>query len=140
MRKGDNISPKLFTACLQYAIINQINWEGKEINIDGEHLSDLIFADDIVLVAKSPEELESMRTDIHLTSNPVGFSMNLNKTKVMLNETSITSTVTVDGNVIEKVDRYVYLGKTVTQAGISFLGSRDALHWDGQRSARWPTS
>ena len=43
--------------------------------------------------------------------------MNLSKTKVMLNETAITSTVTVDGNVIEKVARYVYLGKTVTQAG-----------------------
>ena len=117
VRQGDNISPKLFTACLQDAIINKINWEGKGINIDGEHLSHLIFADDIVLVAKSPEELESMLTDIHLASKPVGLSMNLNKTKVMLNETTITSTVTVDGNVIEKVDKYVYLGKTMTQAG-----------------------
>ena len=39
VRQGDNISPKLFTACLQDAIINKINWEGKGINIDGEHLS-----------------------------------------------------------------------------------------------------
>ena len=29
VRQGDNISPKLFTACLQDAIINKINWEGK---------------------------------------------------------------------------------------------------------------
>ena len=43
--------------------------------------------------------------------------MNLSKTKVVLNETSTMSTVTVDINVIENVDRYVYLGKTVTQAG-----------------------
>ena len=136
MRQGDNISPKLFTACLQDAIINKINWEDKGINIDGEHLSHLIFADDIVLVAKSPEELESMLTDIHLASKPVGLSMNLSKTKVMLNESATTSTVAVDGNTIEKVDRYVYLGKTVTQAGISFLRSRGALHWDGQHSAR----
>ena len=69
VRQGDNISPKLFTACLQDAIINKINWEDKGINIDGEHLSHLIFADDIVLVAKSPEELESMLSDIHLASN-----------------------------------------------------------------------
>ena len=117
VRQGDNISPKLFTACLQDAIINKINWEGKGINIDGEHLSHLIFADDIVLVAKSPEELESMLTDIHLASKSVGLSMNLSKTKVMLNESATTSTVAVDGNTIEKVDRYVYLGKTVTQAG-----------------------
>ena len=43
--------------------------------------------------------------------------MNLSKTKVMLNESATSSTVAVDGNTIEKVDRYVYLGKRVTQAG-----------------------
>ena len=58
-----------------------------------------------------------MLTDIHLASKPSGLSMNPSKTTVMLNETTITSTVTVDGNVIEKVDRYAYLGNTVTQAG-----------------------
>ena len=127
VRQGDTISPKLFTACLQDAIINKINWKGKGINIDDEHLSHLIFADDIVLVAKSPQELES----IHLASKPVGLSMNLSKTNVMLNETSITSTVTVDGNVIEKVARYVYLGKTVTQAGdlLPEIKRRIALGW-----------
>ena len=117
MRQGDNISSKLFTACLQDAIINQINWEDKGINIDGKHLSHLIFADDIVLVAKYPEELESMLIDIRLASKPVGLSMNLSKAKVMLNENATTYTVAVDGHTIEKVDRYVYLGKTVTQAG-----------------------
>ena len=81
-----------------------------------------------------------MLTDIHLASKPVGLSMNLSKTKVMLNESATTSTVAVDGNTIEKVDRYVYLGKTVTQAGGPFRRSRGALHWDGQHSARWPTS
>ena len=131
VRQGDNISPKLFTACLQDAIINKINLEGKWINIDGEHLSHLIFADDIVLIAKSPEELESMLTDIHLASKPVGLSMNLTKTKVMLNETAITSTVTVYGNVIENVDRYAYLGKTVTEAGdlLPEIKRRIALGW-----------
>ena len=131
VRQGDNISPKLFTACLQDAIINKINWEDKGINIDGEHLSHLIFADYIVLVAKSPEELESMLTDIQLASKPVGLSMNLSKTKVMLNESATTSTVAVDGNTIEKVDRYVYLGKTVTQAGdlLPEIKRRIALGW-----------
>ena len=100
----------------------------------------MIFADDIVLVAKSPEELESMLTDIHLAIKPLGLSMNLSKTNVMLNESATTSTVAVDGNTIEKVYRYVYLGKTATQAGISFLRSRGVLHWDEQHSVRWPTS
>ena len=73
-----------------------------------------------------------MLTDIHLASKPVGLSMNLSKTKVMLNESATTSTVAVDGNTIEKVDRYVYLGKTVTQAGDLLLPEikrRIALGW-----------
>ena len=72
-----------------------------------------------------------MFTDIHLASKPVGLSMNLSKTKVMLNETAITSTVTVDGNIIENVDRYMYLGKTVTQAGDLHpeIKRRIALGW-----------
>ena len=57
--------------------------------------------------------------------------MNLSKTKAMLNETATTSTVTVDGNVIENVDRYVYLGKTVTEAGdlLPKIKRRIALGW-----------
>ena len=67
-------------------------------------MSHLIFADDIVLIPKSPEELGSMLTDIHLVSKPVGLRMDLSKTNVMLNENAITSTVAVGGNTIEKVD------------------------------------
>ena len=74
-----------------------------------------------------------MLTDIHIASKPVGISMNLRrpKTKEMLNENAITSTVTVDGNVIENVDRYVYLGKTVTQAVdlLPEIKRRIALGW-----------
>ena len=57
--------------------------------------------------------------------------MNLTKTNVMLNENVITSTVAVDMNIIEKVDRYVYLGKTVTQAGdlLPEMKRRIALEW-----------
>ena len=42
---------------------------------------------------------------LHLASKPVSLSMNLSKTKVMLNESATTSTVAVDGNTTEKVDR-----------------------------------
>ena len=67
-------------------------------------------------MAKSPDELESMLNDIHLASIPVGISMNLSKT----NENAITSTVVVHRNSIEKVSRYVYLGKTVSRVGDFF--------------------
>ena len=46
----------------------------------------LDFTDDSPGSLKSPNGLESMLTDIHLATKPVGLSMNLSKTKVMLNE------------------------------------------------------
>ncbi len=49
----------------------------------------------------------------------------------MLNENNTTSMVAVDGDTIEKVDRYVYLGKTVTQAEdlLPEIKRRIALGW-----------
>ena len=47
-------------------------------------LSHFVFADAIVLVSKSPEEMDSMLSVIHHVSKTVTLSMNLSKTKVML--------------------------------------------------------
>ena len=73
-RQGDNIPPKLYTSCLQHAIINKINWENKGVRIDGEYLSHLNFADDIVLIANSTSKLQGMFQDIHDISKPVDAS------------------------------------------------------------------
>ena len=115
-RQGDNISLKLFTACLQDAIINKIDWEEKKINMDGAHLSYLIFADDIILIAHTPQEQE-MLIDINNYSKPVGLNMHLGKTKIMLNNHTEKATVEVDGKATEEVEKYIYLGKTVSRDG-----------------------
>ena len=81
--QGDNISPKLFTACLQYNIINAMDWSNKGINIDGEYLSHLIFADDIVLLANQ------MLTSLNEASKPIGLKMHVGKTKVMLSPLAV---------------------------------------------------
>ena len=83
---------------------------GKQcVRIDGEYLSHLIFADDIVLIANSTSKLQEMLQDIHDISKPVGLKMHLGKTKVMCNKHVNKDDVIVDGKKIEEVDRYVYL-------------------------------
>ena len=64
------------------------------------YLSHLIFADDIVLIAQSPQELQEMLANIRHSSRPVGFNMNLEKTKVMLNNHTNKATVTIDGKIV----------------------------------------
>ena len=83
-------------------------------SIDGKCLFHLIFADDIILIAKSPEELESMLKDIHDVSKPVGLSMHLGKAKVICYDHTNESLITVEGKVIEEVD---YHGKSVMSDG-----------------------
>ena len=55
----------------------------------------------------------------------------LGKTKVMFNDHVIKSTITVNNKIIEEVDRYVYLGKTVKQDGelLPEINKRIALGW-----------
>ena len=114
-RQRDNVSPKLFTSCLQHAIINKINWENKGHRIDGEYFSHLIFADDIVLIANSTSKLQEMLQDIHDISKPVGLKMHLGKTKILYNKHVNKDDVIVDGKKIEEVEFYVYLRQMVTK-------------------------
>ena len=49
IRQGDTSSPKLFTACLE-KVFRKLNWSRRGILIDGEYLSHLRFADDIIIL------------------------------------------------------------------------------------------
>ena len=113
--QGDNISPRLFTSCLQDLIISKINWKDRGIKINDEYLSHLIFTDDIVLIAESTSELQKMVQDIHETSKPVGLNMHLGKTKVMCNSVVNNTDIVINGRKIEEVDSYICLGQMVTK-------------------------
>ena len=104
VRQGDNISPRLFTSCLQDVITGKINWKDRGIKIDGEDLSHLILADDIVLIAKSTSELQKTVQDIHETSKPVGLNMHLGKAKVMCNPPVNKTDININGRKIKAVD------------------------------------
>ena len=79
VRQGDTISPKLFTATLE----SIFNWENKGVNIDGEFLSNLRFADDILLCTETPQERQHMLQELSDKSRRTGLKMNIAKTKVM---------------------------------------------------------
>ena len=115
VRQGDNISPRLFTSCLQDAVIGKINWKDGGIKINGEYLSHLIFAGDIVAITKSSSELQKMVQDIHETSKPVGVNMHLGKTKVICNPVVNKMDININGRKIKEVDSYIYLCQIVTK-------------------------
>ena len=110
VKQGDPISPKLFTAVLE-DIFRNLKWDKQGININGRKLSNLRFADDIVLFASSARELQGMIDDLNTQSKSVGLTMNSTKTKVMTNTQEIT--IQVDGTDLQYISEYVYLGQLV---------------------------
>lgn len=111
IRQGDTISPKLFTTVLEYAF-KEINWDRKGINIDGEYLSHLRFADDIVITTDSFSEAQQMLTEIKLASENIGLNINFEKTKFMTNLVP-NNTMESNGNKVEQVHKYKYLGHEI---------------------------
>ncbi|KAH7669983.1 endonuclease-reverse transcriptase [Aphelenchoides avenae] len=116
VRQGDTISPKLFTAALE-EVIRTLGWEGRKqcgISINGRKLTHLRFADDIVLIGSSRKEVERMLEELNRASEAVGLRINRAKTKWM-EYYSTPDRIHLDGEEIERVKKYVYLGQELSQ-------------------------
>lgn len=109
VRQGDIISPKLFTLALEN-VFKTLQWETKGVNIDGLYLSHLRFADDIVIISSSMQELSEMIKQLNEASKRIGLKMNIAKTKIISNT---EETIHVDGTKLENVKEYVYLGHAI---------------------------
>ncbi|CAG4942460.1 unnamed protein product [Parnassius apollo] len=131
VRQGDVISPKLFTAALE-DVFKLLDWKGYGININGEYITHLRFADDIVLMAESLEDLSTMLNDLNSASQRIGLKMNMDKTKIMFNVHVTPMPVVVGSTMLEVVDEYVYLGQIVRLGKSNFdreVNRRIQLGW-----------
>ncbi|CAD6189595.1 unnamed protein product [Caenorhabditis auriculariae] len=122
VRQGDTISPKLFSTALEDAM-RQLGWDTnrdwedgnviKGINIDGKILTNLRFADDIVLFANNTSDLSSMLNDLNAVGKKIGLQMNEKKTQWMRNRFCDQGNVILEGRDLLEVNSYVYLGREV---------------------------
>ena len=76
VRQGDPINPKLFATALE-DVMKKADIQGNGIQIDGELLSDLRFADDICLVTDLVIKMEDQLKKINAESKKVGLKPNL---------------------------------------------------------------
>lgn len=111
VRQGDPLSPKLFTAVLEQ-MFRKLNWEHLGLIINGARLNHLRFADDLVIMEEDPLLLEFMTQSLVERSREVGLEINISKTKMMTN--SVPVDITINGQKLEYVEEYVYLGQIIS--------------------------
>ena len=111
VRQGDPLSPNLFN-CILGEIFRKMDWDekGRGIKINGKLFNNLRFADDVVLIGKTKEELQIMLKSIVEQSREAGMECNIEKTKLMSNGEG-KGVVSIGEETIEEVDNFNYLGE-----------------------------
>ena len=85
------------------------------IKITGRNINNLSYADDTTLMAESEEELKSFLMKVKEESEKAGLNLNIQKTKIMA-FSPITSWQ-IDGEKMETVTDFIFLGSKITTDG-----------------------
>ena len=83
------------------------------IKIAGRNINNLRYADDTTLMAESKEKLKSFLMKVKEESEKAGLKLNMHKTKIMASG-PITSWQ-IDGETIETVIGFIFLGSKITR-------------------------
>ena len=85
------------------------------IKIAGRSINNLRYADDTTLMAESEGELKSLLMTVKEESEKAGLKLNIQKMKIMASG-PITSSQ-IDGETVETVTDFVFLGSKITADG-----------------------
>ena len=104
------------------------------IKIARRNTNNLRYADDTTLMVESEEELKSFLMKVKEESEKVGLNLNIQKTKIMASS-PITSWQ-IDGETVETVAEFFFLGSKITHMVIAGMKLKDAYSLEGKL---WPT-
>ncbi|KAK6757204.1 hypothetical protein RB195_015184 [Necator americanus] len=99
-------------AALQWTM-KSLSWEERSIRVDGRFLSNLRFADDIVLFSSSTNEAETMLNELNEAGKRIGLRINTKKTQFMKNAHCEDGRVQLEGSQIVETPLYVDLGRSM---------------------------
>ena len=85
------------------------------LKIAGRNINNLRYADDTTLMAESEEELKSLVMKLEVESEKVDLKLNIQKTKIMAS--GPITPWEVDGETVETVSDFIFLGSQITADG-----------------------
>ena len=110
------LSPCLFNFYAEYIMGNaELEETQAGIKIARRNINNLRYADDTTLMAESEEELKSLLMKVKEESEKVGLKLNIQKMKIMASS-PITSWE-IDGETVETVSDFIFLGSKITADG-----------------------
>ena len=104
--------------------------EQARVKIAGRNINNLKYADDTTLMAESEEELKSLLMKVKEESAKVSLKLNIRETKIMASG-PITSWQ-IDGETVETVADFVFLGSKITEDDIAAMKLTDAYSLKGK--------
>ena len=114
--QGCILSPCLFNLYAEYSMRNAGLEEAQAgIKIAGRNINNLRYADDTTLMAESEEELKSLLMKVKVESEKVVLKLNTQKTKIMVS--GLITSWQIDGETVETVADFIFLGSKITADG-----------------------
>jgi len=93
----------------------------------GRMITNLRYADDIILLATSEAELQELMDRLDRVSHRYSLLINVDKTKVMASD-GIACLVLIQNELLEQVDTFPYLGSLITEDGECTIEFRTRLN------------
>ncbi|VDO77522.1 unnamed protein product [Schistosoma margrebowiei] len=80
-------------------------------------LDDLDFADGLALLSRTHEQMQMKTASVAAVSASVGLSIHKGKTKVLKFKAENNNPITLDGETLENVESFTYLGSMIDEQG-----------------------
>ena len=118
VKQGCNMAGFLFLIVLDWVMRrtvgngeNGIRWKLTS------KLDDLDFVDDVALLSATKQQIQDKTRKLNVEATRVGMKISVEKTKTMRMNSKNKDRVTIDGQDIEDVEEFTYLGATICKEG-----------------------
>ena len=118
IRQGCLLSPVLFNVFLEEIMDDIQNNHTSSISNGGLTISNLRFADDIDVIAGNTQELQALTDKLSNNASKYGMEISIENSKVMINSNENQhADIYIYGCKLEEVEKFKYLGATLTKNG-----------------------
>ena len=107
-----------------------LNEEQDGIKIARRNINHLRYTDDTSLMAEREEELKGLLRKVKEESEKVGLKLDIQKTKIMVSGPVISWQI--DGETVETVSDFIFLGSKITADGDCSHEIKDAYSSEGK--------